>query len=381
MVSLVFTDSFAHYNDTSLKWSSGGGTFNTNPAHIRTGPQSLQINSVNSPFLNLALFTSKFNLSTKFVFGVAWQTTVLNGEVIFQGNKEGGFMTPQVQLSLVQNADGSISLWNGLPSGGTLLGTSVTGVLTLNTFWYIELTADLGAGNVYVVVTNTSTNVASTVITVSGVVTSQGSVDTFRWGGPAFPNSAWLSDFYVACWDGTTGTGFVEGAPKIYGLIPPVSDGLDNNWSAQGDGGFSPPPLFSLVDTIPQQTGTFMFMIDTTGLKSGSQTFNFNPGSVVPSGSSIAGIQACLYTSLISGDQALGRLGYLSAIIETGNPDVEESTISGITTVNVVAAGTLPYRFYCSAVDLNPFTSAAFTLAEFLGGSALQFGPKILAGG
>jgi len=47
-VTLVFADSFAHYNNTALKWSTGGGVFESNLAHVRTGPHSLRIQSGNS---------------------------------------------------------------------------------------------------------------------------------------------------------------------------------------------------------------------------------------------------------------------------------------------------------------------------------------------
>src|SRR5216683_2540990 len=88
-VSLTFADSFAHYDNTALKWSTGGGVFETNPAHVRTGLQSLRVTLGNAP--KITNFDYPVNSSaatifqpTRYVVGMGWQTSNLNGDTIFE---------------------------------------------------------------------------------------------------------------------------------------------------------------------------------------------------------------------------------------------------------------------------------------------------------
>lgn len=192
-LTLLFADSFAHYNDTSLKWSTGGGVFDSTPARVRTGPQSLRIQDGDSPTL------TPFFLAGFFTVGVAWQTSVLAGEIIYALVDSA---TGERQLFLVQLASGAIEVRTGA-GAGVLIGVTAPGVLTSGVFWYIELTARINPGFLVlptqVILTVTSAaGVPAIVLNVSGFVTSQTTVDLLVWHGPVGADHAWIADFYLA---------------------------------------------------------------------------------------------------------------------------------------------------------------------------------------
>jgi hypothetical protein len=225
-LQLLFADSFAHYDTSAigLKWDTAGGSIDTSPAHVRTGPQSLKIQAGNSPGLSNRLQNAGFAYCT---LGWAWQTQSLAGETIVKLIDSG---SGDLQIFLVQNADGSLSLWSGTPN--TLLATSAAGTITVGPFWYIEMAVILRAlyqtPQVIVTVTSSPGGVANQVINFTGVPISQGHWDTLEWVGPSGANFAWIADFYaLGRWDGSGDPLSVLGAPKIYGLNVPSGDGLD----------------------------------------------------------------------------------------------------------------------------------------------------------
>lgn len=379
-VSLIFADSFAHYNNTALKWSSGGGVFETDLAHVRTGPQSLRIQAGDSPSILNFLFPVDSGAVTiagyaRFTLGFAWQTQSLAGETIVELWDTAGVAPAPAerQFYLIQNANGSISVRTG-NGAGTLIGTTAAGILTIGPWWYIELTVDLVAATLELTITDAG-GVAVSVLSASAFTTTQIFVDSLFWGGPSGANSAWIADFYFGAWD-TFAPG-VLGAPKIYGLSVPNADGQ----GALGPG--APPPFnvsaapwWSQVNTLPQQTAVFI----SRDLEVGdfwtnpiAQAFQHDVSSV-PVGATVAALQV---TMLISMDHD-GSAGVPQAGTYQGNTGDAGSFNQQGTKSGLVDS---PFLFYPFPFDQDPINVAPWTVAEFSGPTAFQIGPTFFAPG
>lgn len=364
--TLVFADSFAHYNTAGipLKWSSAGGAIETNLAHVRTGLQSLRIQAGDSPTITNFAFPAKVTgggTYARFTLGFGWQTQSLAGETILTL-----LNGVDAQIALVQNANGSISVF----SGASLLGTTAAGVLTVGPYWYIELTADLFGfitGTQLILTVTSAANVSTQVLSLVNFSTSQVSVNSLTWGGPS--NSAWVADFYFASWDGLAP--LTLGAPNIYGRVIPIADG-----SGRIDASFAPPPFnvtpapwFSQVNAIPQNTGSLISRATEVGnfyANPIAQAFQFDVSSLpaLP----IASLQV---TMLIQMDR------------DTFNSVPFPGTWQGITgnagsfgqhgQENGIVDG--PFVFYEFPFDTNPISASPWTVGDFTGPSAYQIGP------
>ncbi len=382
-VSLTFADSFDHYDsDTDLKWSTGGGTLETDPDHVRTGAQSLRIQAGDSPSLTNFPYPVNVNATVisqppRFTVGFAWQTSSLAGETIIRlmCNRDTDGQTPLVppqrQFILVQNADGSISVYTGNGLTPTLIGSTVAGILTVGPFWYLEFSADMIGGTLSLTVTD-DLNTATEVLTASGFVTTQPHIDGLEWGGPSGLNSAWIDDFYFADWD--TVAPAVMGAPKIYGAVVPSADGVGvrNAVADPTPYNVTSAPYFSQVNEEPQNTGSFIAREDVDGFFPFSlgQGFQFDV-SQVPGGATIAAIQAVVMWSF--GHDIDGN---------APNPDIWAGPTGGTVSDfghfrqkdGLVDS---PFLFLTFAFDTNPQTGDPWTVAEFSGGTAYQIGPGV----
>ena len=380
MLTTIFADSFAHYNQAGipLKWDSAGGAIETNPAHVRTGPQSLRIQAGSSP-LKSGLGGNGYS-----VIGFAWQTDTLAGETICSLVDSG---SGHVQVFLVQNANGSISLWQGA-GGPTLIGTTAAGVLTTGVFWYIEISINLNSSfPITCLLTVTSPlGVASQALSETGFSTSQSSWDTLTWGGPVAPNHAWVADFYnQSLWDSAGNPLAVMGAPQIYGLSVPVSDGLDlvafNTIGKTIAFPGTAAPWWPQVNEIPQSTAAPIFETDQSVNSPGTiggwivcgQAFVFSPSGIPAT--PIGAVQVVILYAASAGDNA-NENSFGCIQHQSSDPPNFFQVVAG-TGIGLNAGQSKPFAFYEFPFDLNPFTSAPFTLSQFVGSNALQFGPYI----
>jgi hypothetical protein len=268
LVSGVFADSFAHYDTAglALKYSTVGGSIQNNPAHVRTiqpAPalsQSLQIQAGDAPtIINLqcpADTTATYSGPPQyynFAVGMAYQTGALNGTIFkLWRNLNIAPSPPELLLYLVLNADGSLSLFT---DGGTLLGSSAAGLITVGPFYYITFSADIAGFSestfATVNVINLSTLVGSDVISVTGFVLADTFVDEFDFGGPVGPDYAWVNDFYFQdLSDGST----VPLFPNIYAVAPNADGTALNIWDFITIGSWQPvgSSHIALVNPIPQ---------------------------------------------------------------------------------------------------------------------------------
>ena len=392
-VFLLFADSFAHY-DTSfgLKWSSPGGAFETDPAHIRTGPQSLRIQDGDSPsIVNFAYPTNVLNDvgqgpgpggNVRFVTGFGWQTSSLAGETICElwayWDIDGAVLLPVPlrQFFLVQNANGSISVWTGNAGGETLIGTTSAGVLTVGPFWYIEFSVNMLTNELVLTVTGAA-NVATQVLIASGYTTTENHADRFFWGGPSGLDSAWVSDFYLARWDGEAPA--VAGAPKIYGEVVPISpDGLGRLGASVSLAPFNETaaPFFSQVNELPQDTADYIGREDVDGFFpfTMGQAFVYDVSSV-PDGSEVFAVQAVHMWSMghdIDGNvpaptpwAGVGGTGINDYVFSQGKGGLVDSSFLFLT-----------YPF-----DTNPVSGLPWSLDDFSGPDAMQIGPGVQSSG
>ena len=385
MMDLQFADSFAHYDNAGipLKWDSAGGSIETGSTHLRMGgPQSLRIQAGDSPSKNL--YGSGYTVT-----GFAWQTEVLSGEVIFEQWAVASVdpAPPERQLFLVQNADGSISLWSGNDPTPTLIATSDPGILTVDTWWYIELSSELGmlgTPQCAVTITDAAGNPVQ-VINVTSFTTTQTTFDTLLWGGPTTPNHAWIDSFYsLAFWDGEGDPTAVLGAPKIYGQCIPISDGVGYiSFNPTQPGAFidgPSAPWFPQVNEIPQDTSTFIEQDEVIedGVEAGwpfaGRSFKVDV-SAIPPGSPIAALQTVILYSSMGGEAGPFPGEYGAMVRYTGQPDNWFQSRGGRGAPYGFPYVIDPYRFSEFGYMLNPITNLPWDLTEFTGSAALQFGP------
>jgi hypothetical protein len=376
--TLFFVDSFSHYDNSGipLKWDTAGGTLDT--AVTRTGPQSLRITNLSSP-------TKTLDVSGYFVTGFAWQTSILNGETICTMTDTA---SGDVQIKLVQNADGSISAFT--TPGNVLIASSVAGVLTTNVFWYIEIAGNLdtgvGATQLQVTVTSSPGGVATVVINGTGFVPSQVSWNELSFGGPAAPNHAWIADFYhQSIWDGTGAPLAVLGAPKMYGLNLPIADGLDhvgqNNVGKTVALDGTVPPWWSKVNEVPQST--LAPVLDTDNSPGGvgfvfcGQCFFFDVSSV-PGGSQIAFIVLTQLYAAVAGSTGPNNCNFGGIVYRTGDPS-NFWRGNGVFVINLSPGQSLPFLYVETVYPLNPiannFAGAPWNLTDLTGPQAIQLGP------
>jgi hypothetical protein len=390
-----FADGFGHYDTAGipLKWSTSGGSIDTTAGKTRTNGRSLKIQAGSSPTLvpngNQGSGGKGIAGNGPSIIGFAWQTQTLAGETILQLQE---YSSGDIQIKMVQNSDGSISLFNGLL--GQLIGKSSAGILTTNAFYYLELMVNLNpfsfldVTQAVLTITPDATHVAQQVINVTGFSSSQFSFNALLWGGPASPNFAWVADFYnQSQWTGEGDVTAVIGAPKIYDCVP-KADGLD----FVNPGETNPPqtiafpgtaaPWWNQINEIPENTAAPIF--ETIGVNSVmspvwaivGQGFIFDV-SAIPAGSTIAAVQVVNMFGAASGSiPNIGEDPGAFAFRTGDTPPTEPQSVSSAQPWSLDNQ-TSPFVFYCFPYDTNPIVPGQITQAQLSGAQALQFGPFV----
>lgn len=370
----VFCDSFSHYNTAgiALKYSTAGGSIQSDPAHVRTvqtAPalsQSLEIQAGDAPSIinftlppDTAQAYSFAEFFYNFAVGLAYQAGALNG-TIYQlwRNLTNAPSPPELLLYLVLNADGSLSLFT---DGGTLLGSSAAGVISAGNFYYITLSADIGGFSEPTFATvnvATSANVATNVISVTGFTLADTFIDSIIFGGPIAPDHAWINDFYVLdLSDGST----VPLAPNIYAVVPDGDGTALNIWDNVTVAIWEPVSgtHYNLCDSIPpNESEGLQFLASpqyapTPGyfIDSCSQTFNIACAGL-PDGRSIGFIQAVFlmnYETSISGVGPVHPQVYFQHNSD-GTPYLGPGS-------QITARPGMPYLFMPFPYSADPFTN------------------------
>jgi hypothetical protein len=390
-MSIVFADSFAHYDTAGqqYKYSTVGGAIVSDLAHARTGPQSLRIQSGDAPsILNFSLppdVTQTFSFAQMLNFfsvGLAYQAEALNGKIFSVGANLNIAPAPAEQILAVQlNADGSLSLLDG---SDAVIDTSAAGVITVGDFYYIRLSGDLvDAPNGAVLNVTTASFVSTDVLTVSGFAASQVFIDYLAFEGPAAPDFGYVNDLYVSDMNDSTQVPF---APNIYAEVP-VADGTflifnwnnstENPWQPVDAAGFPSPPHFSLVNSVPQDISQGIQWQATPRYAPDSPTHFISvtdevyryDSSALPAGRTLWAIHtATLYKYDDQLDAISGNL--IALMIKDDDPSFVVDLFVGTTQLSPG----FPYAFVMGSVETDPFTGDPWNIDDWISGR-YQLGP------
>jgi hypothetical protein len=377
-MATVFCDSFAHYDTAGipLKYSTAGGAIENNPAHIRTGPQSLRIQSGDAPsIINFKLpadttvvYSAYPPQYSNFAVGVAYQAGALNGNVVeLWLNLNLAPAPAERQLFIRLNANGSVSLMTG---AATVLATSAAGVVTAGAFYYYTLTADLVADTAVLNVTDSLLH-STDVISISGFATSRQHVDSVVFGGPAGPDHGWVNDFYFQDLSDASSPPF---APNIYAVVP-TSDGTPLAWDWILFGSWQPvgSPHFGLVNPVPENEAQGIHWDDGYGptppffINRCAETYLFGCAGL-PSGRLIQGIQSVFLWEYVNVIGAM-PIVFPATIFQDNIGATQTVPNNGIST-----QPGMPFMFIPQPSDLDPFTGLPWLMADWKNGNR-QAGP------
>jgi hypothetical protein len=216
-MSLVFVDSFDHYDTVDQKWDNGGAIFNTDPAFVRTGIQSLAPGGGAFDTLPRKDFPHVDTMTC----GVAFILSSFAGNdtVFFFFNQSGGgFQTGTCTV----NPDGSLTL----SVAHVTIGTTVAGLIVPNSYAYIEFQGTFTVVNGSCILRVNG----QVVFTFSGDMTGgvgQEGVDGFFLPGSNLLNF-FYDDLYLL---NTTNSGIPTapndtflGAVQIYAILPDLDE-------------------------------------------------------------------------------------------------------------------------------------------------------------
>jgi hypothetical protein len=322
-MALVFIDSFDPYATLLLKWSSGSAAFNSNPAFVRTGIQSLNPTLPGfgaQPRINFATRNVMFAGDAIFIqsFGAGGNNQVM-------GFFSQGYGASQMDVDVSSN--GAIFLVNNQ----TTFATSAPGIISTGKFFYLEASINLTTGS-YEVRVNGATVLSGAVSFPAGAIDG-----FFLYASPS--GNQFHDDFYLLDDSGATNNTFL-GAVQIFAILPDLNE-TPLQWTPLAGTNVSqvniaPPPGDSdyVFDSNPGDIDQYHYTI--TG----------------PSGSySIKGIQHSL-----------------CARLDSAGSHTVNSQINGHTSGSPKVGSNAPGANYAYAIfpwDQNPNTSAAFQPTDF----------------
>lgn len=339
-MSIIFIDSFDHYDNLALKWSDGKtAVINLSGTQSRTGIGCC-ICFPFGPQLN-------FNTIPSCVMGTAYKTQFLSGDIIGVISGSGVFATKQVRLQA--NSDGSVSVLAGNDPFPVTLGTSSPNLISINNYAYCEMkiSAFSGAGTVNVRING------ATVLTVTGNTNPDGTGTCNTWylagtggGLSAFHDDVYLCNLLDSGIPGQPNNDFL-GAIRNYAQVP-IGDASPLQWAP--DTGTT---HYTQVDEIPPDDNTSYVFDGTVG---DVDQYVYGTSGITPP-VQIFGVQVCL-------DAALDIAGSRSIAPDVGG--VPGTGVGLSTSYNMVRQ---PY-------DGNPVNGSAWQLTDF---ATVRFGPKVTA--
>jgi len=327
-VASIFYDSFDHYNIFLQKWSTGNGqTFNTNPAFVRTGTQSLLAGQLPG-FANLARIN--FTKRTTLICGYAYYAASFGA-----GGNQMSFFYNQADLDTYAELD---CLPNGqivMKINGGIVAESAPGVLQTGVFQYIEEKVTLQTGGAYEVRVNGATVISGT---FGSFGADQPGADGFILVGSDV-NDCYYDDVYLLDDSGTVNNDFL-GAVQIFAILPDANETPLNFTPLSGTN-------FSEVNQVPPPGDSAYVSDDSVGAID-----QYHYTITGPTGAfAIKAIQHSLCARLDSaGSHTLGsRIN-----THTGSgPQVGTDGVGN------------DYAFIIQPWDLNPNTGLPFQEADF----------------
>ena len=337
-MALLFMDSFDHYVTADIveKWTSVGSN-TIIPTGGRRGSGCLR--GPGGAGTALKGVPASGNIG---IVGFAYKTTALGSLQRFTGFHDAPNNRDHIYVSV--NSDGSISVTRSnttgpAASGGTVLGTSVAGIISINNFYYIECKVLLSA------------TVGTVTIRVNGIqVLNLTNQNTIHTAGATTYSSIWLSglaggipntdfdDLYVLDGSGSAPYNDFLGDVRVDACLP-----TGVGWA----NGFSPSAgaNWQCVDDATPNDDTDYNWTPNTGI-----TDLFVTQDAPVAGASVLGVQVN-----ISAKKMDAGVCTVAPVVRTGGADVA-GTAQGPTTV---------YTYLSQPYQINPVTSTPWTEATF----------------
>jgi hypothetical protein len=129
-MSLRFIDGFDHYNSPTQKWTSSSGSPTYASASSRFGVGQY------AKFNGSGIFNKGFDNQATWTIGAAvkFEGAIDNASLFFLRDNT------TMQVTMGTTGSGALNVYRGdFNAGGTLLGTTANGVLSLNVWYFIEL--------------------------------------------------------------------------------------------------------------------------------------------------------------------------------------------------------------------------------------------------
>ena len=327
-MSLVFIDSFDHYNSPPLKWTTGGSSsIDLTGTASRTGIGCLAISGLFAPSLGISPIGS-------IIVGGAYNTQQLGFDPIRL------FNVGNELVQVLVNGDGSISI-------ADITGTraqSASGIVNTGTYNYIELKA---------IINSASSGTASVHLNGAAVPGLSNIAWTPNLGLTTFTNvtmvgpgnglTCYVDDFYICNTLGSVNNDFL-GPIRIYCEMP-VANGTPLQWTPS-----TTLPNYEIVNVIPPNAA--QNVIGAAVSHTDQYVYRDND---VPANSLVFGVQHVLCAQLASA----GSRNLASDVGGNVGPSTALSTSQHMVIT--------PY-------DTNPTTGNPWSLTDLPG---TQFGPTV----
>lgn len=333
-MALLFCDGFDHVDDgyENLKWSYVSSTFAVDYAsgYGRTGGYGIKISPI-----NVTVYTTIANTAT-FVFGAAFKLSGADGTykkfVLGDGSSE--------QLGLYINTAGAVVLTRG----GSQIDISTSGLVSFDTWYYIEIKATINnsTGTAEVRLNGSS----SPIINFSGDTQATGNAYINRIDLFVYNTTLYVDDLYICDTTGSTCNDFL-GDVTITTLYP-TADGTHTD--------FTP------------STGTDHYALVDEAQISGATDYNE---------SSTVGHKDSYDVTTFSGSGTIHAVQVTAAVL---NPDTGTMTVKPFTRVNSTDYEGSEFslsqtmKAAMSIWEVNPDDSAAWEAADINGA---EFGLKV----
>lgn len=338
-MSLLFVDSFDHYNDVLQKWTGGanitaaGGSRNIAAAAARNGANGMGFTGANNTGIYMSVPTGdEFYMGVAFRAGSSGTTHIF---VLSNGTTK--------HLELQRNTSDLLVVTRN----NTVLATGTT-TININTWYYLEMWALIAdSGGRAIVRINGVEDINFTGDTRNGATLPTRCGLGAQTGSGAMAGAPLhFDDYYLA---DAAGSQTFLGDLRVAALMP---DGAGTSTQFTPDSGSN----YARVNETPPDDDTSYVASSTVGHKD-----TYSMGNLPTTAETVHGVQQMIRARK---DDAGARTGRM--VVRSGGADYESSDIPILDT----------YAYHLAMRETDPATSAAWTNS---GVNALEHGPKVEA--